>query len=338
MHRATSSLAFVGACLCTRAAAAQPASGAADIPVHVAVDAPDRCADRASFLAQLQARSPRIREAKPDEAARSLRVEVAVIGEHAEGTVAFREPSGGEGRRSLAGADCASVVTGLAFVAAVILDPDAATAPPPAPAVPAPSAAPPPPVATMPAVTPAPALGRGATKAPWRFSVGAALQVGAGEGPDAQIVPRLFLGAELPGALRRFDVRLSAGRGFTRSVATGAGTAAITLTDVRFDPCVNALGPGPIRLDACPLVDLAVLSGQGERTAHAQNATRAVASLGLAVRPGWTYRDRLVVTVAAGTAVPLARYRFYFTSPDTTAYRVAPWSAFGELSVGVRFW
>jgi len=359
----------LAACLAFDSATLWANENAATIHVRVSVDAPPECADRSTFMWQLEGRSPRIRQAAAGAPATAVHVSLSPTPGRVRGTLAIQDPDGAERRRSLDGPDCATVVTGLAFVTAVILDPEVATEAPDtrasvapgastgpggAPAT-APSAAPPAPPTVPPQVPAAsvPASPRAAAPRrleaeapprqptpadPFRFGVGLSGEVSSGEGPGAQVLPRAYVEMDLPGVLHRASVRLSAGRGFTRHAATTSGTAALTLTNVRIDPCVDVLARRPFRLDACAQVDAAFVSGQGEQTTGAQSATRTTESLGFVVRPGWAYARRWVFDLAAGAAIPLERYRFYFTSPDTTAYRVPPWSAFAEVSAGVRFW
>jgi len=318
----------------------------ASIPVRLAVDAPSGCPDRAALLAQLQARSARIREASASEPARSVSIELRPGGGRVIGALTVRELDGKEGRRELRGEDCESVASGLALVAAVILDPSAAPKvnlpPPPTPSPPPPS----PPASAEPAPprvapdlppSPPPRAARPVPRGPpIRFSVGTALAIATGTGPDLQVVPRLFVDAELPGILHRVSARLSGGRGFAHAVDTASGTADITLTDVRFEPCYEVGSPASLRVLACGVVDGAVLEGDGANTTAPQSATRSAVELGLGLRPTWIVRDWLTLGLLVGAAVPLTRYRFYF-APDTTAYRLDPWSAFAEGSAGLRF-
>jgi hypothetical protein len=159
-----------------------------------------------------------------------------------------------------------------------------------------------------------------------------------GLGPDPQVIPRAFVDLELPALFAGPSGRLSVGRGFTSSVSTPNGTADITLTDVRFEPCVDAWSSATFRARVCGVVELGILSGEGRDTTDPQSGTRASLELGLGLRPTWIVRDQIVLGILLAGALPLARYRFYFDTPDKTAYRLAAASAIGEASVGVRFW
>ena len=245
--------------------------------------------------------------------------------------------------RELRGGDCASTIDGLAFVASVVLDPGSAvTEPATSPQVPADANA----SSTLPGATRVP--GREAL-APQRnavtgqprdhvhLSLGGAMEVATGVGPDPTIIARLFIELEPPTPLSWASARLSFGRGVAHSVNTAVGRAEIALTDGRLEPCVDVRGSLGWSLGACGFVEVGVLDGSGETAAGAVSGSRWLAELGLDVRPTWLVNGWVMLGAMAGAALPLARYRFYFSSPDTTAYQVAAWSAFGEFSLGVRF-
>src|SRR5260370_26040149 len=109
-------------------AAAQSPAPAPELPLRVTVDAVRGCANRAVFLARVRSYAPRVRDATADEPGRTMRVIVRAEGEEFLGTLRVRQVDGEEGSRQVRGADCASATEGLAFVAAVIMDPDAARA------------------------------------------------------------------------------------------------------------------------------------------------------------------------------------------------------------------
>jgi hypothetical protein len=340
----TSIVFFVGA---GRARGTEPAP---PIRFRLTVEAPAGCLDRESFLARVLTRSKRIQEAQSDENAIALRVELRPVDDQVWGRLVIRASDGEVGRRELRGWDCVSVANGLALVAAVILDPSAAIASNAAAPIASNQSEP----AAMPTGNPAPpsaATSHGfaappqaettppARSPPLSLSLGWALAAAAGLGPDPQIIPRAFLDVELPAPLAIASARLSVGRGFTSAVDTSNGTADITLTDVRLEPCLDVWSPASFRVRACGIAEADVLTGEGKNTLGARSETRAAFELGLGLRPTWIVRDSIAIGLLAGVAVPLTeRHRFYFASPDETAYRLAAWSALGEVNVGVRFW
>jgi len=298
------------------------AEGASDerptIPVHLAVVVSGNCPGREAFVDRLNARSARIRVARDEEPAPSMQVELGDEDGQVLGRLAFYPFEGPlhgqELRRSVRGTDCESVTTSLALVAAVILDPgapegDRSTVP----------------LASVP------------SPGSHRLSLGAALETAVGLGPDPAVVPRAFVDLELPAPLATASLRISFGHGYTQTVETAAGSAEITLTDLRFEPCLDVWSPATWRIRGCGIVEGGMLSGAGTKTNHPQSESRSLIELGLGLRPTWIVRDSISLGLLAGASAPLARYRFYFASPDTTAYRVAAWSALLEFSIGVRF-
>jgi hypothetical protein len=121
-------------------------------------------------------------------------------------------------------------------------------------------------------------------------------------------------------------------------VATIDGTAEIGLTNVRVEPCLDVWSPGSFQVEACGIIEGDVLSGQGTSTNEAASASRISVELGLGLRPTWDVTRQISLGFLVGGAVPLARYRFYFASPDTTAYQLARGSGLAELGAAWRFW
>jgi hypothetical protein len=317
--------------------AAQAAPEVSTLPLRVAVEAPSGCSDSAAFFARVRGHTSKVREASGDERAKTMLVVLRSENGQFAGSLTVRDEGSGEGHREVRGADCASVAAGLAFVAAVIVDPAAALGPTPVvPAVIAPAEkAIAPPADSRPLPREAPPEPRPGI--PFRLSAGGGVATARGLGPDTAVMGRLFVDLEFPGLLRGAHARLSAGRAFARSVATSVGTAEIELTDVRLDPCLNVLPPASFELGACGIVDAIILAGSGTNTWQPQDAERVSIELGLGLRPRWVVLHRFTLQAMIGGAAPVARYRFYF-APDTTAYRLAAVSGFAEFAAGVRFW
>ena len=228
-----------------------------DIPVHFAVVVSGNCPGIQAFVDRLRARSVRIREAREEEAAPSMQVALRGDGEEVLGRLTFFPIDGPlrgqELRREVRGTDCESVATSLTLVAAVILDPQApanggeADAPPSPP--PPASRANPAPVQTWPSSTQERPAASARSPSAARFWFGAALEGALGLGPDPAVVPRAFADLEL--AVARVSLRLSFGHGYTRTVETSAGSAEITLTDLRLEPCLDVWSPSAWRMRAC---------------------------------------------------------------------------------------
>jgi hypothetical protein len=316
------------------------------LPLRLSVEAPAGCSDSGAFLAQLRKHTPRVREAAGDERAKTIEVVLRSESGQFVGSLTVRDEGGGEGHREVRGADCPNVVAGLAFVAAVIVDPAAALRTEPSASAPSaddrgPVASPSEPPSDAQAESRSPPPSETASESPsgafLRLSAGAGVETARGLGPDTAVMARLLAEIEFPRLLRGAHARLSGGRGLARSVTTGFGTAEIALTDIRFDPCFDVLSPASFQLGVCGIVDGVRLAGSGTNTWSPQNADRWSIELGVGLRPRWVVLRRLTLEVMIGGAAPLARYRFYF-APDATAYRLAAVSGFAEFAAGVRFW
>ena len=111
-------------------ALARSAAAAEGEPVRVEVRAPAECADDARFFAEMQARTSHVRLVGSGEAAgHTLRVRVERRGKGFEGELVVVDATGASTRRALSAESCDVVVSGLAWVAARAIDPDASFAP-----------------------------------------------------------------------------------------------------------------------------------------------------------------------------------------------------------------
>jgi hypothetical protein len=149
--------------------------------------------------------------------------------------------------------------------------------------------------------------------------------------------PRVFIDLGLPRSIGHTSLRLSVGSSYPRAVTTSVGAAEFTLTDLRLEPCVDAWSHGPLRLDTCAILEGGVLTGQGTNANGARTESRGLFELGLGLRPSWAVTPQVLVGLLVGGALPLLHYRFYFSTPDTTAYRLESGSGLVELSVALRF-
>jgi len=336
-YRCASSAFSLAALIGAPAAAAEIPEATHGLAVRVTVNAP--CSDSGAFFAELRKHSPRVREALAGEPAAGMDVAIRLDGSRFVGVLAVRELGQSEANREVGGPDCSSVLAGLAFVAAVIVDPEAAGqaslgfAPPARSAdIPlTPNA-----IAAAPAADSFPRRDEAGTAHPFRFTAGAAVEAARGLGPDTALVPRIFLDFAFPRIAGGLDARVSGGRGLTRQVATNLGTAEIDLTDLRLDACVDTWSRAGFEVASCALFDGVLLSGQGTQTESPHGETRLSFELGLALRPRWSVTESIALELVLGASAPLARYRFYF-DPDTTAYRLAAIAGFAEFGAGVRF-
>ncbi len=143
----------------TRAAGQAPPE-----PIRTEVRAVATCSNGVPFFARVRARTANVRPADPGEEARVFRVAVTVEGARYVGRLTIEERGHVSRPREVSAKGCDDVLSALALVAALAIDPNAVTTPvasasastpPPAPSTTAPppavQASPPPAAAAMPA-------------------------------------------------------------------------------------------------------------------------------------------------------------------------------------------
>ncbi|HEY2512415.1 MAG TPA: hypothetical protein VGI39_16220 [Polyangiaceae bacterium] len=286
----------------------------------------------------MRERTPRLREARIGEPARSFQIAITPSDAgRVLGTITVRDLDGQEAHRELRADSCDALAAGLALIAALIVDPAALAAPTEAtPAVAPPKSSPPPPARDAPV---SPSGSASPANPALRAAAGASLDIITGINPGAAVLPGVFLDLSLPALSPRLRVRASVGRAFSQTSTTVSGTASFTATAARFEPCIN-VAPDPagaLRLDACGVLEGLVVQAAGTNTTDGQHLDRSWTELGLALRPAWVVGGRVELGLLGGLTAALAQPRFYF-GPDTTAYHVATWSALAGATAGVSFW
>lgn len=348
------------------------ATGAAEAddtePIRIHFQAYGGCPDAATFTREVRARTARARLASEGERARSFEVAVAPRGSSSQGRLVIREEGGASSVREVAGRDCAEVVSALALIAALAIDPKASTAvEPPAPPPIEPPQPPPPPPA--PPFFPPVAAPRGAAvttptvepRAPWpplapplpvwldpgwrydpiryRITVGAQLAGVGAIAPGISPGILLFVDAahndEGPWAP---SWRLSIGRAAQDDIDTVGGIAAIRWFAGRAEACPVRLGDDELGVRPCGFFELGALEAQGVRS-----VVRPWAALGLLGRVHWVLQDRVELEVQGGLNVPTIRDTFYFegqtksVSDRITVHATPGVGGIVGAGVGLRF-
>lgn len=325
-------LAFASASIAALAAWSALADGGEGVRLDYQVD--PSCAAQDAFVAEVHARSPRIRFA-PD-APRTLVVRVEPKG----GKLAGRIELGGT-QRTVAGATCEEVISALGLVTALALDPLASTAPnPSSTASAAPSAS-----TTATASASASTMDSGADatsederelpveKRKWSFAAGADGEVVLGAGPDPMFaVPVFFevaraLGEHfaLGGALRFVhadDTALTGGIGGDFDWTVGA-----------LDLCA-IVRAGRFRADACERNTIGILEGHGLGVVPANSVTRPWVDLGLALALRVRIIGPFFLEATGHVGAVLIRDRF-FLEPNQTVFQAPLFM--GEVGGGIGF-
>lgn len=309
------------------------ARGAEAAPIRLRYSAPQTCPDAAAFMDQVSARTPLARAARGDEPATELRVVVQEVPGGSSGKLELHNADATIALREVSAVDCAQVVSALALMTALAIDPNASTAvaQPPQPAPP------PPPTMTTPARSaqpPRPAL---PPPARWAFEVGAVAEALGGVAPDPVLLVRPFV--ELVHELDSswgYALRLSGSRAQAEA-ANSLGRADFTLWSGRVEPCPLRVSLArAFAFSACIPVDVGRLEAVGRGLSPSERVARPWLSIGGSGRIEWQPVGVLVLEAAGELFFPIVRDRF-FVGADATLHRAPAVAAGASLGAGARF-
>jgi hypothetical protein len=304
--------------------------------VHLDYEPAAGCPDRAAFIAEVTARTTRARFVDETRDVRTFHATIRTEGDRIVGSIVSNSGQTGSERR-VSGRTCGEVVSALALITALAIDPSASTQPSP-PAQPADQSTPQEQPAAAPAIAPAmPRTGpmstaddRNAAVSSWGlswallgeaaygFTAGAPLptfggSVHAEAGPFAR---------ERRGPLFRIGAALLQSTSVHPSSDASIGEATFTLT-------VGRVGCSPInfrvanRLDLLPWLNVEVgrLSGHGSSSGLITNP-HDKSMLWLSVQEGlearWAASDSFWVGFDLRAAEPLVSHTFLFYPPEPT--------------------
>lgn len=308
-------------------------------PFHVEFSPASPCGDREAFTDEILKRTDRLRPAETGEPALTFFVTLSRTPGGIRGQFAIREPEGQLSLREVPGGDCPEVLSAMALIAALTVDPLARAdreipvearrrrpAPPPR-RLPAPARTEPP----APAQEPKPP---------------AALGLGVGQRVTAQgaVTPGVALGLgaylELSArAARVFAPRARLGLSYSRQddVEGEVGRADFRWMNARVQLCPLRLGSdADASVRPCAFVDAGRLEGRGEAITPSRNQAVFWTAAGLELSAGVRLAGPLVLGGELGLVLPFRRDRFYF-SPDDELHRV-PWAGISAaLGLGLLF-
>ena len=323
------------------------------------------CPDRAAFVAEVEARTPRARFDDRGPGARAITVAAHVAAGRARGIIDV----GAGAPREISAENCADVVSALALVTALVIDPDAIVAPlppvglppaappasdvtppvatPPVAAVDAPipepaaraadatsSDRPPPPIAPSPWSSASPVFGAGAR---FEASVGLANQGIAMFGPSAWFEG----GARLSGVFVP-TLRLVGRAAFSPTVTAQEGSAHFRLLAGQVDACPLRFELGRVAVVPCLSLEVGALQAIAD-TAPAmvtpQNANRTWLAFDQSVAVELPAAGPVYVAFVAQLREPLSGYDFVFgTNPDIPIANLHGVQLGVGLGGGVHFW
>lgn len=330
-------------------------------PLRVDYQAAPGCPGEEVFLDEIRWRTALARAAGPGEEALLVRARIARRGEVFEGRLTLGE--GGAPRRarvdrSIRGGVCDEVVSALALVTALALDPRASTAakrpaavvspaPPAPPSLPSGPAAPPPEIVALPPpeivgpplpVVPAPEVPPASSPPPgWLLGARVATTFAVTPRPlfgGGAFVERGF-GGRWGGALR-----LAVDVGATGAFDAGPGRVSFLEGTARVEGCAFSWAPARrLSITPCLAVEGGLLHGQGipgGALTTLEQATVPWAAASFLPRIGVTLGS-VTIELQGGPVFPLVRRTFVFHDPAYVIHEVPPVTGTVGLGAGVHF-
>lgn len=302
------------------------ASSSPATPVRLDYRAPDSCGDRAAFIGEIRSRTQRMREAIDHEPARAVEVTISEVPGKVSGRLRVHDGTGVSERR-LDGTSCESVISGLAFILALAIDPEASTTPRPASTRPERS--------PSPAPAPQPSRRSRLTPATRAWSVGAQGSLRSAVAPKALVALGAYVKVDVrSGIFADASAKLSVQRG-QQTAHLEQGGAKFSWLDAHADACLWKLALSrAARLAPCAGIDAGVLRVSGVDAPNAESVTRPWLSLGGLLRLELRPTAWFAVEPEAGLGFPVVRDSF-FLKPSSTVHEVPVADVHGGLSLGL---
>jgi hypothetical protein len=306
--------------------------------LRVAYDAPASCPGEAEFGSEF-ARSMQ----GSAVAARDFAYEVTIGAEPDgyRGTLRVVAPTPSESLRQVRDSDCRAVVRALAFIAAVLADPDVATrgvaadAPanpesdPPASLPAAPATEPaspkplPPPVGATPRargreIAPEREHGRSPSTVARAHSTRFRAGISAAAVAETALVPELALGPRLGLFARRGALLalLSLTFGSSERLSASVGSAELRWLRGRLEGCAAFPASRLLEVHGCASFDGGILEGAGQNAPFTDTRRAAWLAPGALGRVSLALGQRLDLSAELGSFVPLVRPRFLIETPE----------------------
>jgi hypothetical protein len=345
--------------------------------IRLTYDAYAGCPSEAQFVGDVTARTDRARRVGADEPARAFDVRVRAEDGESRGVLQITSLDGTVSLRDVTGETCAAVVSALALMTALAIDPRAATAiDPPATTGATPQIRSAPDASNVPIEPPARGPSRGGTPSGGSTPRAAsAPPPGASDAtesetesdsdePTSPTSRRMRWAVGVDGqTLAGFVPNWGLGGGVFADLASeGSGVFAPSLRASAFAVATNApftAGVGSLitwlyaRIEACPIrlpladslairvcaaLDAGILRSEGIRLANANTETRPWFAPGALGRAQWALPGDLWVELEGGLSVPLMRYVFNYQDGPSNVVDVSKIRAAGAaLDLGVGY-
>jgi hypothetical protein len=292
------------------------------------------CADPSEFVEQLQRRTTHLRAANAVEPALTLFVSLTSTQAGVQGHLRIQNVDGSGSSREVPGLDCHEVLSAMALIAALIVDPFALTTPelPPPPAAESAQPAEPSPPDTPP------------VRAGWSFGIGHRLNVNDGILPGLGWGQSVFAQADLPiSGIFRPGVRLAGHLAHAieeTELRPSLGLGAFEWRAARLSLCPLLWAPErSVRLRPCFFADAGQLRASGSETLSNQKADVFWAAAGSELELEVTLVGPLTLGAEVGFMLPLVpRHWFYFLPnlDGSEVHRISSGLSAG-LGLGLRF-
>ena len=299
------------------------------------------------FVTQVLARAPRARIAVASERARSLVARVRLAAASGlEGQLIVVDPGMAPAERTVHAQSCEELVTALALIAAVVIDPltartgavdstaTTAEVSPPSAEVAASDAAPMPSRADEPALPTAAAAAEAAHDGRWALSAGVGVGLVAGSAPTVLLSVPAFV------EIARDDVEVLSPairlRGERTSTSSNREGGAFVRTGGAADLCPLALHARSVRAQPCGRTELAALYGKGRGVDPVRSDVRPWLAFGAVGRVRVDLAPRIFVELEAALMVATIRDRFY-VEPFAVIYRAPALGATTAFAMGAAF-
>lgn len=282
------------------------------------------CGSGRAFLAELASRTALLREARADEHAITLIVETFPVAGGVKGQLTVRKPDGDLTVREVPGLNCREVEAAMALIAALMVDPLAATSDRLSPRL---GPAPPPPDLRQPV----------ARTPDWGLMAEQRLTA------RTAVAPGLTWGQAVGVMLTRESSRLRPSAGLSAHIAqamtaaTPNGRAELEWAAAQLTLCPLGVRPDESwDLRVCGAFQLGRLQGHGVQTAAPATKSILWSSAALQLESRYRVLGPLWIGLEGAFTMPFSRERFYL-EPQQTLHRV-PAAGFGfGFGFGLRF-
>ncbi len=298
-------------------------------PIAVEIAGNVDCVSADEFFVRIATYTSKVTRAPSGSPARRFVVSVSTPDDQTRGDLTIVDADGSEAKRTVQGKDCAAVISVLALIAAIAVDPEAITREVPDQS---PKASRPRPTVER-STPPAPPAKAGAASS--RSDESRAKHFSAGPAAFTTLVPGTprFVGVGLVASAESTSTAfltpsldLALFRATSETVSTPNGSARFVWWLARFTTCPIVWPTPRWRLTPCALLDAGALTGEGFRTRNATTKTRFWTAAGAALRGEIRPIPEIMVAVDLAGYAPLARYEFYF-GPDETAFAMPAFGA-----------